>query len=241
MIRLCLKEIIGFINEIGFHIKFLWKQKSKAGGWWRHIKTLSPPLLCCYFTSSRDAASPPAALHGALHDNWREQLLYSVSQNGSACYMSTCTALHCSTGNNDCRLIVICLPSLLHEQSILSKLAGEEVKALWSKEKAWKDMNEGTHRWAYNKGETSGRIDCELTAICGSLGFLLCTLGSSVLFHHSLRHTCTFFPFFLHLSSSSGQLLNSCRCLRSKQQSSDGRLNHQCQHEHMNTHSQNNP
>lgn len=27
MFRLCLKEIIGFMNEIGFHIKFVWKQK----------------------------------------------------------------------------------------------------------------------------------------------------------------------------------------------------------------------
>lgn len=64
------------------------------------------------------------------------------------------------------------------------------MKALWSKGKAWKDMNERRCR-DLTKGETTGRIDCELTAVYCFAGFSLNTSGPPVPFHHFLRHTHT--------------------------------------------------
>lgn len=111
------------------------------------------------------------------------------------------------------------------------------MKALWSKEKAWKDMNEKIQLTTKGRPVEGSIVSCMWFCRISSVHHGIFSSVSSLFY----THTRTFFPFLLPLSSSSGELLNSCHCLRSKQQSSDGRLNHRCPHELMDTHSQNNP
>lgn len=135
---------------------------------------------------------------------------------------------HHATGNDGCRLIVICLPSLLHW---VNGWEGKQ-RDCGRNEKPGKTRMKGDAEMSWRR-----EVWCKawMWALCSIL-FCRLSLGPPVLFHHSPRHThtCT--------SSSPPTPWNSCHCLRSQKQTSDRRANRPRRHYDLTgTNSQNNP
>lgn len=194
--------------------------KNKRRSWWKvmtHSNGLHP--------SSCDAASAPAA-SGALVKSlaWRNSWPFPRPER--LCppvhvYMLHNTIPARSTENNDGRIIAICLPSLLMNNTYWVNDWGG-VQALWSGGKGWKDMNERRRGDELTReGSLMQRLNASSRLYAVLQAVLWAPQDLQPPFITSQRHTWTHPP--------SGELLwsalNSCLCPRSKAQSrTEGRI-----------------